>query len=146
MIEQMLIERGMRYGHFRGHARITQGLKRVMQAEDNWGILDDDMLEALDQERLGGMVKGAIGQRLRAINVGPLVGQAIEAAMRDGRVTEQMKENARPSNWAREQIPDSVLAAANAGRVGDVSDMPFAPSANVAGRSARKVKRPAMIP
>ena len=44
-----------------------------------------DVLEALDQERLGGMVKGAIGQRLRAINIGPLVGQAIEAAMRDGR-------------------------------------------------------------
>ncbi|MET0361523.1 MAG: DUF445 domain-containing protein [Sphingobium sp.] len=44
-----------------------------------------DVLEALDQERLGGMVKGVIAQRLRAINIGPLVGQAIEAAMRDGR-------------------------------------------------------------
>jgi hypothetical protein len=55
------------------------------------------------------------------------------AAMRDGRITEQMKENARPSNWAREQVPDTMLAAANAGRVGDASDMPFAPSENVAG-------------
>ena len=44
-----------------------------------------DLLETLDQERLGGMVKGAIAQRLRAMNLAPLIGQAIEAAMRDGR-------------------------------------------------------------
>ncbi len=44
-----------------------------------------DMLEALDQERLGGMVKGAVAARLRALDVGPMVGQALEAAMRDGR-------------------------------------------------------------
>jgi uncharacterized membrane-anchored protein YjiN (DUF445 family) len=55
--------------------RLRQGASRLVA----------DMLEALDQERLGGMVKGAIAQRLRAINVAPLVGQAIEAAMRDGR-------------------------------------------------------------
>ena len=58
-----------------GDGRLRVGASRLLA----------DMLEALDQERLGGMVKGAIGQRLRAINVGPLVGQAIEAAMRDGR-------------------------------------------------------------
>jgi hypothetical protein len=58
-------------------------------------------------------------------------------AVREGRVTEQMKENARPSNWARESIPDTMLAAANAGRVGDVANLPFTPSTNVAG--ARKV-------
>jgi uncharacterized membrane-anchored protein YjiN (DUF445 family) len=44
-----------------------------------------DLLEALDQERLGGMAKAALAQRLRALNVGPLAGQALEAAMRDGR-------------------------------------------------------------
>ncbi|MDI1294923.1 MAG: DUF445 domain-containing protein, partial [bacterium] len=58
-----------------GDGRLREGASRLIA----------DILEALDQERLGGMVKGAIGQRLRAINVGPLVGQAIEAAMRDGR-------------------------------------------------------------
>ena len=58
-----------------GDGRLRAGASRLIA----------DMLEALDQERLGGMVKGAIGQRLRGINVGPLVGQAIEAAMRDGR-------------------------------------------------------------
>ena len=31
------------------------------------------------------MVKGAIAQRLRAMNLAPLIGQALEAAMRDGR-------------------------------------------------------------
>jgi uncharacterized membrane-anchored protein YjiN (DUF445 family) len=58
-----------------GDGRLREGASRLVA----------DILEALDQERLGGMVKGAIGQRLRAINIGPLVGQAIEAAMRDGR-------------------------------------------------------------
>jgi len=63
-----------------GDGRLRAGASRLIA----------DMLEALDQERLGGMVKGAIGQRLRGINVGPLIGQAIEAAMRDGRHTPVM--------------------------------------------------------
>ena len=58
-----------------GDGRLREGASRLIA----------DLLEALDQERLGGMVKGAIGQRLRAINIAPLAGQAIEAAMRDGR-------------------------------------------------------------
>lgn len=58
-----------------GDGRLRDGASRLAA----------DILEALDQERLGGMVKGAIGQRLRALNMAPLIGQAIEAAMRDGR-------------------------------------------------------------
>ena len=58
-----------------GDGRLREGASRLMA----------DMLEALDQERLGGMVKGAIAQRLRGMNIAPLIGQAIEAAMRDGR-------------------------------------------------------------
>ncbi len=58
-----------------GDGRLREGASRLAA----------DLLEALDQERLGGMVKGAIAQRLRAINLAPLIGQAIEAAMRDGR-------------------------------------------------------------
>jgi len=58
-----------------GDGRLREGASRLIA----------DILEALDQERLGGMAKGAIGQRLRAINIAPLAGQAIEAAMRDGR-------------------------------------------------------------
>ncbi|KFG91408.1 Membrane protein [Sphingobium herbicidovorans NBRC 16415] len=58
-----------------GDGRLREGASRLAA----------DMLEALDQERLGGMVKGAIAQRLRGMNLAPLLGQAIEAAMRDGR-------------------------------------------------------------
>ena len=44
-----------------------------------------DILDSLDQERLGGMVKGAIANRLNAIDIAPLLGQAIGAAMANGR-------------------------------------------------------------
>ena len=58
-----------------GDGRLREGASRLAA----------DVLEALDQERLGGMVKGAIAQRLRGVNLSPLIGQAVEAAMRDGR-------------------------------------------------------------
>jgi len=44
-----------------------------------------DMLEALDQQRLGGMVRGALAQRLRALEVAPLLGNALAAAMAENR-------------------------------------------------------------
>lgn len=44
-----------------------------------------DLLDALDQERLGGMVKAALAQRLKGLDAAPLLGQALEAAMKDGR-------------------------------------------------------------
>ena len=44
-----------------------------------------DVLEALDKERLGGMVKGAIASRLRGIEVAPLLGQTLEAAITEDR-------------------------------------------------------------
>jgi uncharacterized membrane-anchored protein YjiN (DUF445 family) len=44
-----------------------------------------NILESLDQDRLGGMVKGAIVGRLRALNAAPLMGQAIAAAMQKKR-------------------------------------------------------------
>lgn len=43
------------------------------------------MLEAFDQQRLGGMVKAGIGQRLRALDVSPLLGQALTAAIAENR-------------------------------------------------------------
>lgn len=49
------------------------------------GRLAADFLELLDQERLGGMAKGAIAARLRAIDVAPLFGQALGAAIANGR-------------------------------------------------------------
>jgi len=44
-----------------------------------------DMLEALDQERLGGMVKTAVAQRIRSLEVSPLLGSALEAAIGEDR-------------------------------------------------------------
>ncbi|MPT49168.1 MAG: DUF445 domain-containing protein [Sphingobium sp.] len=55
--------------------RLRQGASRLAA----------DMLEAMDQQRLGGMLKGMLVQRLSALNLAPLLGQALEAAMREGR-------------------------------------------------------------
>jgi uncharacterized membrane-anchored protein YjiN (DUF445 family) len=44
-----------------------------------------DLLEALDQERLGGMIKSAVGSRLAKLEVSPLVGSALEAAISEER-------------------------------------------------------------
>ncbi|WNO53873.1 DUF445 domain-containing protein [Stakelama saccharophila] len=44
-----------------------------------------DMLEALDQERLGGMAKTALAERLRELDIAPMLGQALDAAMAEGR-------------------------------------------------------------
>ncbi|WP_374943437.1 DUF445 domain-containing protein [Sphingomonas sp.] len=43
------------------------------------------MLQALDPQRLGGMVKGAVGNRLRETQVAPLLGGLLAAAMKEGR-------------------------------------------------------------
>ena len=58
-----------------GAGRLRDGASRMLA----------DMLESLDDHRLGGMVKGVIADRLRDLNAGPLVGQALEAAMREDR-------------------------------------------------------------
>jgi len=58
-----------------GRGRIGSGASRLAA----------DILESLDQERLGGMAKGAIAARLRAIEVAPLFGQALTAAIANGR-------------------------------------------------------------
>jgi len=60
-------------GGFEG--RLRQGASRLAA----------DMLEAMDQDKLGGMMKGVLVQRLSALNLAPLIGQALEAAMREGR-------------------------------------------------------------
>ncbi len=44
-----------------------------------------DMLGALDPERLGGMVKGAISTRIAELDLAPLLGQALAAAISEGR-------------------------------------------------------------
>ncbi|HEX8573530.1 MAG TPA: DUF445 domain-containing protein [Allosphingosinicella sp.] len=44
-----------------------------------------DLLESLDQERLGGMVKAAVASRMRTLEVSPLLGQTLEAAITEER-------------------------------------------------------------
>jgi uncharacterized membrane-anchored protein YjiN (DUF445 family) len=44
-----------------------------------------DLLEALDQERLGGMVKGAVSARMKALEVSPLLGKTLDAAITEDR-------------------------------------------------------------
>ena len=57
------------------NARLREGVARLVA----------NMLESLDQERLGGMVKSAVAQRLRDLDIAPLLGQALGAAVTDGR-------------------------------------------------------------
>jgi uncharacterized membrane-anchored protein YjiN (DUF445 family) len=58
-----------------GSGRLREGASRLFV----------DILEALDQERLGGMVKGAVAQRMRSMEVSPLLGQSLEAAIGEDR-------------------------------------------------------------
>jgi uncharacterized membrane-anchored protein YjiN (DUF445 family) len=44
-----------------------------------------DMLESLDQERLGGMVRTTLAQRLRSLEISPLLGNALSVAIADNR-------------------------------------------------------------
>jgi uncharacterized membrane-anchored protein YjiN (DUF445 family) len=54
-----------------GDGRLRRGGSRLLA----------DILEALDQERLGGMVKTAVAQRIRGVEIAPLLGQTLEAAI-----------------------------------------------------------------
>jgi uncharacterized membrane-anchored protein YjiN (DUF445 family) len=56
-------------------SRLREGASRLIA----------DVLESLDPERLGGMVKGAIATRLREVEVAPLLGQTLEAAITEER-------------------------------------------------------------
>ncbi|MES2987540.1 MAG: DUF445 domain-containing protein [Pseudomonadota bacterium] len=58
-----------------GHGRLRVGV----------GRLAADMLEALDQERLGGMAKRALADRLRALEISPLFGRALATAIQEDR-------------------------------------------------------------
>jgi uncharacterized membrane-anchored protein YjiN (DUF445 family) len=58
-----------------GEGRLRQGGSRLLA----------DILEALDQEQLGGMVKAALAERMRRIEIAPLLGQTLEAAITEER-------------------------------------------------------------
>jgi uncharacterized membrane-anchored protein YjiN (DUF445 family) len=58
-----------------GDDRLRRGASRLLA----------DGLEALDDERLGGMMKTALTQRIGQINLAPMLGQLLATAMKDGR-------------------------------------------------------------
>src|ERR671920_871393 len=55
--------------------RIRQGASRLIA----------DIFEGLDDERLGGIVKGAISSRIKAMEVSPLLGHALASAINEER-------------------------------------------------------------
>jgi len=58
-----------------GEGRLRRGASRLAA----------DLLESLDQERLGGMVKGALASKLRDLDVAPFLGRALSAAIAENR-------------------------------------------------------------
>lgn len=58
-----------------GGGRLKAGASRIFA----------EALDALDHQRLGGMVKSAMADRIRGVNVAPLLGQALQAALAEGR-------------------------------------------------------------
>lgn len=59
-LDEVLNERGSRYGSFLKHAIITQRFKAVMTDTPNWIKLDDDMVEALEMiaHKIGRILNG----------------------------------------------------------------------------------------
>lgn len=59
-IQQVLLERGARYGKFTGHAQITQNLKLIMYTTENFAKLDADQKEALEMiaHKIGRILNG----------------------------------------------------------------------------------------
>jgi uncharacterized membrane-anchored protein YjiN (DUF445 family) len=58
-----------------GDLRLRRGASRLIA----------DVLDALDDERLGGVAKAAIAQRIGQMKFAPLLGQLLTAAMKEGR-------------------------------------------------------------
>lgn len=59
-LRETLNERGKRYGEFIGHAVITQALKDIMRATDNWARLTVDERECLEMvaHKIGRILNG----------------------------------------------------------------------------------------
>jgi hypothetical protein len=59
-ITKILNERGSRYGSFKSHAEITQGIKYYMHNSANWDIIASDQAEALDMiaHKIGRILNG----------------------------------------------------------------------------------------
>lgn len=58
--QDLLTRRGATHGDFTDHARVTQNLKRAMQASPNWHRISDVQKEALEmiQHKIGRALSG----------------------------------------------------------------------------------------
>jgi uncharacterized membrane-anchored protein YjiN (DUF445 family) len=65
--------------------RIRQGASRLI----------GDIFESLDDERLGGIVKGAVSSRLRNMEVAPLLGHALASAINEDRHVPMLEASIR---------------------------------------------------
>ncbi|HEV2593922.1 MAG TPA: DUF445 domain-containing protein [Sphingomicrobium sp.] len=76
-----------------------------------------DMFESLDDERLGGIVKGAISSRLRKMEVSPLLGHALASAINEERHVPMLEAairwTARALDANEQLIRDMVQKKAN---------------------------------
>src|SRR5438270_10936033 len=76
-----------------------------------------DVFESLDDERLGGIVKGAISTRLRTVEVSPLLGHALASAINDERHVPMLEAairwTARALDANEQLIRDMVRKKAN---------------------------------
>src|SRR3954453_21254063 len=76
-----------------------------------------DIFEGLDDERLGGIVKGAISSRLRAMEVSPLLGHALASAINEDRHVPMLEASirwmARALDANEQLIRDMVRKKAN---------------------------------
>lgn len=59
-IDATLAERGTRYGEYREHANITQGIKAVMSNTPKWAILEPHQKETLEMiaHKIGRILNG----------------------------------------------------------------------------------------
>jgi uncharacterized membrane-anchored protein YjiN (DUF445 family) len=76
-----------------------------------------DIFESLDDERLGGIVKGAISSRLRSMEVSPLLGHALASAINEDRHVPMLEAairwTARALDANEQLIRDMVRKKAN---------------------------------
>ncbi len=94
----------------------TAGSKRVTRGASRLAV---EVLQSLDQERLGGMVRGAMVQQVRAIEIAPLLGRALDAAMAENRHQPVLDGIVR---WARKVLEsnDSMVRAMVHERAGTI--------------------------
>src|SRR6185503_14602932 len=72
-----------------------------------------DVFESLDDERLGGIVKGAIASRLRKAEVSPLLGHALASAINEGLRKLTVEMSTDPAHPVRIKIEEALAQLAN---------------------------------